>query len=214
MRLVIYFLIGCLSTVYSSSHAQSTSYKRYSLKSAIVEYKMSGMQTGTATLYFDEFGMKEATYENTVMELYGVKVETKTVNYLMGYLQYSIDRINNTATKTKNTMLESLVENSKGDLEEVGQEMFISMGGKMTGSEEMIGKPCEIWVLESLGTKVWVWKNIPLRTETNMMGIQIVKVATSLKENVEIPKDKLEVPANVEFTEIDLNNLNKMIEGF
>jgi hypothetical protein len=164
------------------------------------------VQTGTAIMYFDDYGMKEATYENTVMDMYGIKLETESINYLVGYFQYILDIKNNIATKTKNTILQSLVEKSKGDLEEVGRDMFVSMGGEMTGTENMIGKPCEIWELKSMGTKIWVWENIPLRSETNLMGIQILRVATKIDENAVIPTEKLEVPTDIEFTEIDMNN--------
>jgi cell division protein FtsB len=184
--------------------AQTKEYKRYSMKSAIVNYEMSGLQNGTAKLYFDDYGMKEATYETATLEMYGIKKETETVNYLNGYWQYNLDKKANSATKSKNTMLESIVEGSEdGDLVEVGLEMFEAMGGKKTGHEEIIGKPCEIWELQSMGTKVWVWKNIPLRSETDIMGIKIIRVATDVDENADIPSGKIEIPTDIVFMEIE-----------
>ena len=184
--------------------AQTKEYKRYSMKSAIVKYEMTGLQNGTAKLYFDDYGMKEATYETATLEMYGMKQEIETVNYLHGYWQYNLDKKTNSATKSKNTMLESIVEGSEdGDLVEVGLEMFGAMGGKKTGKEDIIGKPCEIWELQSMGTKVWVWKNIPLRSETDIMGIKIIRVATSVVENADIPSGKIEVPTDIEFMEIE-----------
>ena len=195
--------------------AQTKEFKRYSMKSGVVKYEISGMQNGTAEMFFDDFGMKEATYENTVIEMYGIKQESKSINYLQGYWQYNIDQISNSATKTKNTILESIVENSEdGDLVVIGQEMFKSMGGTLIGEEDVIGKPCKIWELKSMGTKVWVWENVPLKTETNMMGISILRIATSVEKNADVPASKLEIPSDIEFQEIDLGKIQEMMDGY
>ncbi len=214
MKIRAIILAGLLLLIYSVS-AQTKEFKRYSMKSGIVKYEISGMQNGTAEMYFDDFGMKEATYEKAVIEMYGIKQQSESVNYLQGYWQYNIDKLTNSATKTKNTILESIVENSEdGDLVVIGKEMFISMGGKLIGEEDVIGKLCEIWELESLGTKVWVWENIPLRTETNMMGISIIRIATSVEENADVAASKLEIPTDIEFKEIDLGEVQKMMDGY
>ena len=208
LLLLAFILIG------SEAISQTKEYKRYSLKSGIVKYTIDGMQKGSAELYFDNWGMKEATYENSVIEMYGIKQESETVNYLDGYWQYNVDKQSNTGTKTKNTVLESIVENSEdGDLVVIGQQMFTNMGGKKIGSGEVIGKPCEIWELESVGTKVWVWENIPLKTETNMMGMTLVREATSIETDADIPEGKLDIPTDIEFNEIDLNSIQNMMNG-
>jgi hypothetical protein len=184
--------------------AQTNVFKRYKIKSAIVEYELSGNQTGTATLYFDNFGMQEATYESSVLEIYGDSQQLETVSYLLGFWQYTLDVEAGTGTKTKNTVLESLVMNSDGDLEQLGLKMFRSMGGKLSGTEEMLGKTCDVWELKSMGTKIWVWKNIPLKSVTEMMGLNIIRTAISLQENVVIPAEKLEIPSEIDFMEVGL----------
>ncbi len=214
MKIRPIILVSLLLFICSVS-AQTKEFKRYSMKSGVVKYEISGMQNGTAEMYFDDFGMKEATYENTTIEMYGIKQESKSINYLQGYWQYNIDQTTNSATKTKNTILESLVDNSEdGDLVVIGKEMFTSMGGELIGEEDVIGKPCEIWELKSVGTKVWVWKNIPLKTETNMMGISIIRIATSVEENTDVPSSKLEIPTDIEFKEIDLGDIQKMMDSY
>lgn len=208
-KLFIFFLLSFTNFTLAQSHE----FKRYAIKSAIVEYQLTGMQTGTSITYFDNYGMQEATYEKALVDVFGVKQETETANYLNGYWQYNIDLLTNSGTKTKNTFLESLVENSDGDLEEPGLEMFRSMGGKMTGTEELLGKSCNVWELESMGTKVWVWKNIPLKSETEMMGLTILRTAIRLEENIDIPQEMLKIPDNIEFTEFDINTLNNLMPG-
>lgn len=213
MKLNFQLIIILLFVSTNVSLAQNNDFKRYSIKSAIVEYELSGMQIGTAITYFDNYGMQETTYESSVIDMFGVTQEAETVNYLQGYWQYNLDLKTNTGTKTKNTVLESLVESSDGDLEQVGLDMFKSMGGKKVGAEEILGKLCDVWELTSMGTKVWVWKNIPLKSETKMMGMEIIRSATILQENVKIPSDKMEIPKEIEFKEIDISNLDKMMQG-
>lgn len=212
MTLKFKFIILSFFLIVNSVMAQSHDFKRYAIKSAIVEYELSGMQTGTSTTFFDNYGMQEATYEEAIVDMFGDKQEIKTVSYLNGYWQYNLDLQTNTGTKTKNADLESLVENSDGDLEQLGLEMFKSMGGKLIGQEKLLGKTCDLWELESLGTKVWVWKNIPLQSETEMMGLTILRKAISLKEGVGIPLEKLKVPDGIEFTEVDSNNFNNLMQ--
>jgi len=200
-------LVGIILFFNSSAlTAQTKDYKRYKLKSAIIKFQQSG------TLFFRYlFGLCLSSSFCNNLNFYLVK----TVNYLHGFMQYNMDMINKTATKTKNTILQSLVENSESsDLEEIGMEMFKQMGGEKVGKEDIIGKPCEIWELKQMGTKVWIWNGIPLRTETDMMGIKLIKVATNIKANVSIPPDKIEIPPDIEFKEIDMGNLNEMIQQY
>lgn len=214
--LTLSFLIATIMLLNTSTlTSQTEEYKRYKKKSAIVKYDQTGTREGFAILYYDEYGMKEANYEKGEMKMFGITQKIETVNYLDGFMQYNIDKINNTATKTENTMLKSMIENTESaDLEEIGMEMLKEMGGEKIGSEDVIGKPCEIWEIKQMGTKIWIWNGITLRTETDMMGMKIVKVATSIQTNVSIPSDKIDVPTDVEFNVIDLENINNMIRQY
>jgi hypothetical protein len=194
-----------------SAFGQEKSFKRYNLKSGVIRYEMTGMQTGTAVTYFDDYGMKEATYEHFVVDLYGEEQVFDNVSYLIGFWQYNLDKQNGIATKSKNRTLASLVEDSEdGNLVMIGKELFSSMGGKLSGEEEFMGRKCEIWELESMGTKIWVWENIPLKTETELMGISIRREAVEIEENADIPPSKFELPKDVEFIEIDQEDLDQI----
>lgn len=215
MKILSVLMVFALSMMLTSAHSQTVDYKRYKIKSAIVTYEISGMQSGTIDLYFDDYGVNEASYENTLLEMFGVTQETKTVNYLQGYWQYNLNLTTNTGTKTKNTMLEQIVNNAENaDLEEVGMEMLVAMGGQKVGDEEFLGRNCEIWEIESMGTTVWIWNGISLKSETNMMGITMNRVATSIDENAVVPAEKLEIPDNVTFTEVDIDNIQNMMNGY
>jgi hypothetical protein len=185
--------------------AQVIEFKRYNIESGIVEYTLSGMQSGTSTLYFDQYGMREASYEETTMEMMGMSQETETVNYLDGVWQYTWDKKTNSGTKIKNTMLASLVDNAEeADLVEVGYEMLEAMGGVKIGEESVLDKPCEIWEVSQMGTKIWVWEGITMKSQTSMMGFTINRVATSLQAGAAIPEEMVAIPDDIEFKEVQM----------
>lgn len=185
--------------------AQTKDFKRYSIESGIVEYELTGIQVGQATLYFDNYGMVEATYEKAVMDAMGFRRDIEFVNYLDGYWQYNWDKIINSATKMKNTILADIIENAEdGDLAEAGMVMLKAMGAEKIGEEVLLGKACDIWEVQQLGTKLWVWKGVTLKSNMNMMGMIINRVATSIAPDAPIPSDKISLPEGVEFLELTM----------
>lgn len=183
--------------------AQST-VNRYKVKSGIVEYKITGTQSGRETLYFDKFGKREATYSNTKISFGGFSQETNTMALLKGKYQYNIDLDKKTGNKIDNPFLQqmnqSAAEQGK-DLTDAGEEMMKQMGGKKIGTEMFLGKKCDVWEIKQMSTKVWVYKGIALKTESNMAGMKMTKVATSFQENVKIPEIKFTIPKDVKMTD-------------
>lgn len=153
--------------------------KRYGIKKACIEYELSGTQTGKETLYIGDWGWLEAKYTQTQIEVMGFTQKTNTATFVEGTWIYTVDLDNKTGTKTENTMLKAL---QGQDIEEVGKRILIDMGGEKVGSETLLGdKVCEMWEVKNIGTKTWLWKGIPLKTETNMMGMKMSSVATKIK---------------------------------
>ena len=85
--------------------------------------------------------------------------------------------------------------------------MMKQMGGKKIGSEKFLGRQADIWEIKQMGTKSWVWKGVPLKSELNMMGMKISIVATKISE--EFDKSKLERPKN-----IDYKDMSEMMKSF
>ena len=185
-------------------HAQSgKKIKRNKVKSGIIENKISGMNKGSETIYFDDWGMLEAKYTQTVISMMGFKQKSNTLTLLDGEWTYNIDLDKKTGTKMKTPLMERLAKNAKNkDLTDVGKEMMQQMGGKKTGMEKVLGKLCEVWEIKSMGSKVWVWNGVALKSETNLGGMKMSKVAQTAKFNVAIPADKVKMPAGVTINEM------------
>lgn len=175
--------------------------KRYGEESGIITYEYTGMQTGKETIYFDQWGMREAKYTQASSKISGVTQKKDEVAIIDNDWVYTADLIKKTGVKTKNQMLKQLVANANTtDMAELGKKMLTTMGGKKTGTEEIAGKTCEIWEVAS--TKIWIWKSITLKTETNIMGLSYTMVAKEVKTGVNIPADKFKAPEGVDYKDL------------
>ncbi len=183
-------------------------FKRYEFKSGKVVYQSSGTMSGTETMYFDNYGMLEVKDTKATLEMMGIKQVTDTKVIMNDKWIYTIDNNSGDANKMENPLYSMFPEGT--DLEKVGEEMMINMGGKKIGTETLLGKDCDIWEIKKLMSKVWVWKSIPIKSEVNMMGMNITQIATSVEVDISVSPDKFKIPEGVEFKDmgnIDINSL-------
>lgn len=190
------------SQVRDSEELLKAGYKRYGIESGMIEYTMSGTQTGTETIYFDRWGLREAKYTQSDKNMMGMNEKTETLIFFDGAWMYTIDLIRKTGTKMENPLLNDLSDESPNkDLAKLGEEMLSGMGGIQVGSENILGKTCEVWEAEEISFKSWVWKGIALKTQVNMMGMGSNVIATRIEEGVKIPEEKFTIPRDVEISE-------------
>lgn len=192
------FALLCTATL----HAQDV--RRYKVASAIIQYTMSGMQTGTETLWFDRHGMREAKLTQTTMSVAGMTVKTNSLTIFDNGTTTTVNLDLKTATRMPTPMYQDLVDATKsqgGDMTDLGMAMVKRTGAEKTGEGTVAGKPCEIWEIKSLGSKMWLWNGIVLRQETNLAGQSMKSEATAVQENVPIPEDKFAIPAGITATQ-------------
>jgi hypothetical protein len=182
----------------------SQDFRRYKIRSGIVEYKLSGMQTGTETLYFDRWGMREAKYTQTEIKAGSISVKQNRLGLLDGEWPYAVDLDQKTGTKIATPMMKELAGAAKRegkDATDLGEEMLARMGGRKIGMETLLGKTCDVWEIKSLNAKSWVWQGLTLKTEVNMMGKTTTTEAVRLQDNVSVPEEKLTLPQDVKITQ-------------
>ncbi len=188
--------------------------KRYGIKSGVIEYIITGSQEGTKTLYFDSWGMRQAEYTRSVLSVGGFTKSLNLVNIIDGEFQYMINIDQNSGTKTRNPILKS-IEQLKGQkgFNEFGEQMLLSMGANKIGSENFLGKDCDVYEMKSTGTKLWVWEWLTLKSETKSGGMNINLTATRINEGGSVPKEKFKIPEKVVLNEVDIDNIeNEMRE--
>lgn len=179
---------------FTIAHSKDTGFKRYNVKSGIVVYQLSGMQKGTETLYWDDYGKREARYTESTISIFGMKKTTKQLTILDGEWSYTVNYDEKTVTKTS---VEHLKQIAKGNNLLIAGEDFLEKNGEKTGEETILDKKCDIWDLSDYSTKLWIWNSIPLKSETDMI-VKIALTAISLKINVKVPEDKFAYPKDFE----------------
>lgn len=146
--------------------------------------------------------MRKANYITAETSIGGFSIKENKITILDGEWTYNIDLDKKSGSKIKTQLLYELIETAGDkDLGELGEEMLIRMGGKKIGKDEMLGKTCDIWELQSLNTRSWVWNWITLKTEAKLMGITVIKTATKIDANASIPEEKFKIPAGIVISE-------------
>ncbi len=230
MKKLIISLVILLCAVSS----YSIDMKKYQIKSGIVEYKITGKQQGTQTLYFDNWGLLSSEYQEATTSMMGMTVKSYTLNITDKEWTYNINLDEKTGTKVSNKDIKDLMNSlDKKDMDELGRKMMERLGGKKIGNETFLGKNCEVWELTKLKSKVWVYKYIPLKTIMNIIG-EVTIEAVKIEDNASVAADKFVVPKGIKITEqkiteeekqmseemmkmfgngeIDLEKMQKMIE--
>lgn len=180
--------------------------KMYGAESGKIDYKITGSgnimgvttkTVGKKRLIFKDFGAKSLTEENQVQKTVvggNANMEkTHKISLIDGAMLYSVDLQKKRIMRMQNPAM-VMMGAMGGDksIKDMGEAMLKKMGGKKTGTDKVLGYSCDVW--EAMGTKQCIYKGIPLRVESNMMGIKNVEVATKAEFDISIPDNDLKLP--------------------
>lgn len=175
------------------------------LKSAIYETETimpGGMGTTTSKITFDDYGKKSRSAINTAMSFGGKSMNTSANSLMVDGYAYSWQSGAKTGNKFK-------LDQSKFDpnnLANMTEEMKKKLNYKDEGTETIDGRECKVasFSMEQMKGKMWMWKQVPVKMEMTMMGKVVNSTLKSLEENPSIPAGTFDVPADIEFKEINL----------
>ncbi len=173
--------------------------RRYpELKSAIIKYKVSGMNNGTEIVYIDDWGRREAIYKKFTTKMMGIDLERNFMTLIAdnGKWVYNIDLNSKTAIRMDNKGFKALQGNS-------GSSMDVAIGATKIGTEEILGKTCDVWKKSNPYSMAWMWKGIALKKDQNVAAMGVITEAIEIQENVSIPDDKLIIPSDVKVKVLD-----------
>jgi len=200
--------------------------KLYDVESGKITYEIKGsgeimgskMQTvGKKRVIFDAYGAKNLTEENkiekqTVMGKTNT-TKTHTMTYMKNGMMYHVNFDQRHIMRMGNmgAGMGALMGGGQ-NMKQSGEEMMKKMGGKKTGTDKVLGYTCDVWDL--MGTKQCMYKGIPLRVETNVMGLKNIEVATKAEFDISLSKDDFKMPDfpiyDMEGNKIDKSNLDAM----
>ena len=74
----------------------------------------------------------------------------------------------------------------------MGEKMLKQMGGKKIGTETIAGYTCDVWKMR-VATQC-LYKGVPLKVTTNLMGIERTEVATEAHFDIDIDESSYRLP--------------------
>jgi hypothetical protein len=193
----VFFLTVCLLLAFQYGYGQEKAPKPFKIKSGIIEYKYSGDKTGTATQYFDDYGMKSAMYAELTQN--GQTAKSWVVS--SGDYQYMWDPSKpGQGMKIKNPLSSWIAEASGDDLESFAASTYEKMGFVKSGTETFLGKTCNV-VKGDMG-KVLTWNGILMLMDFKMGAYSSKQEVTSIKTDVPVDGKYFVIPKNITFSEM------------
>ena len=212
----------------SLGFAGANQMQKYEVKSGKIAYDIKGsgdimgmvkMKTvGKKRVIFDDYGVQNLVEENKVEKktTQGQTETTKshTMVYMKDSILYQVDFSKKRIMRMQNpaAAMGTLFGGDK-TMKQTGEAMMKQMGGKKMGSDKVLGYTCEVW--EIMGSvKQCMYKGIPLKIESDMMGMKNTEIATKIEFDISIDKEDFELPDfpiyDMEGNKLDKNNLDSI----
>jgi hypothetical protein len=181
---------------------------RFAIKSGHVKYRLTGNNIGYEEIYWDDYGAKYYTEENykEISEEYGFLKEKKehSIFIFKGAEVINVDMISKTGTisnkgsyKTEENRKRQLTEQEQ---EEMSEKIIRSLNLEVVGKKKILGRECT--VLNGVYSKYWIYKGVPLKTETTFDNFIVDSKAKIFQENIDIPPERFEPPPGVRITDV------------
>lgn len=184
MKLIALFVLAIVSLFPNNS---KQNLQEYVFKSGMIKYKLEGRISGTEQIYFDDYG--KLFYDLKTINRNKTEYSDITLNILCYDTIITIKEIDHTAIKSTVSDL-----NLKNKHNLINPELLIEMGYTKTSDEKVSGIVCEKYSGEN--GNMWVWNNIILKSEIEIMGIIIYSEAIEIITGIDIPKTKFQIPNN------------------
>jgi len=198
-KIYLKFFISTLFVllIVNQIQAQEVSLKPYGIESGIIEYKYSGSQVGTGTMYFDEYGYRSAMKMDTKMN------DEPQKGWVVSFkdYQYIFDPSKpDEGLKMKNPIIESFFKMDKPDFDKVAEDLYSKMGMKKAGTEKFMDRDCIVFKGDN--GKILTWNGILMLMDMTYSGIKTKQEVTSIKINVPVDAKYFEIPKNIKFHEM------------
>jgi len=196
MEKYILLMIGLVSLT-GITYGQNQAKGPFKFKSGIIEYRYTGDKTGTAVHYIDDYGLKTAAYT----EITSDGELTKGWVVSSGEYQYMWDPDRPAqGMKMKNPMMTGIQQSSADENEDLNVETYEKMGMKKTGTENFLGRECDL--LQGTMGKVLIWNGVMMLMDLSMGDYVSHQEATSVKTNVPVDAKYFIPPKNIAFSEM------------
>lgn len=158
----------------------------FDIKSAKIVYKIAnGPQSGTQTLYIDDYGAKavlvldlKSKYDVNNQTLYWNGKQTIMINH-------ETKAVSKSPFRPKATEPPALAN--------TGEQIRKSIGYEKLGDETIAGKTCEVWFNAKQNFKYYLWNKFALKM---VLGNSINEEAIAVEDLNELPASLIEIPTD------------------
>lgn len=171
----------------------------FEVKSGIVEMTTDMMGEQKQTMYFDDYGKKQALYSKTSVTMFGQTINSSSLSITADGKSTEIDLEKKTGKSRKVATATSSVP----DPATFTAEMKAKYKYEELPEREIAGKKCKGFAIEpmkGMPMKAWTWKGVPMLSMTRV-GNGLVTMTTTSFQEVAVPAEKFKVPADVKITE-------------
>ena len=205
-------LLSAVLLISFSLSAQTKKNRLYPFKSGVIEYTYSGNTTGTQVLYIDDYGFLQCEITKTETRQFGQTEKKNEVKLSKGLDIYQWDPETKKGTRIHNSLAEELMNDPDFDPEEFGKRTMESLGFTKSGEETLDGKRCEVY--KGMGSTIWIWNGLALKTEVKLLGTKTVWTATSIRLDQGAPADKFKIPSDITIEDLgNFDPLEMMMKG-
>ncbi len=200
-------LLFLLAVPWMAGADESPWQKKLPFKEAVIIYELSGMENGEEVLYIRDWGRQTARHRTTATTVLGIKQVSRSIEIVTPEWLYSFDLQEETGTKSINPrklMLDEYQKLSAADrkkVDENAQNTAVMFMGTVQGSvepnaKEILGYACDRTA--GLDTTVYFIHDTPisLYTESNIVGISVKSVATSVEKKA-VDEQFFQIPEHI-----------------
>lgn len=184
-------LAGCDSSDSGVTLPGGGELKRFQVESGRVVLELSGMQSGTETAEWNRWGLYENKTTQAVTKIMGItqKQNSRTVTTPDWIVNIDLDK--NAGIRMANPIKQMAENMNEDDAAKMGEKMLEQMGGKKSGTMEILGRTCDVY--EVMMVKTCVWKGIELYSESKSGIATIKRVAVSLEEGASVGNSTFDI---------------------
>lgn len=209
MRLLLLSVFCLAFTSIATAQSAFNYQKRFQVKSGHVEYELTGMVTGTKSLWWDYFGEKYHEETNCTQVVKTMNRTEVIKNHSLaiadGTYYYNVDMETMEGTKIHKDAIPNFALLGSGlndnEMEQLGEGLLKGFDGNAEKhSEVVLGRNCDVTKLA--GAKIHQYKGVVLRSYTQINGSENKEEALSFDENISVPASKFTPPANAIISDI------------
>lgn len=181
----------------------SGTFKGFGIQSALINYDINGSGklsadsqleiSGRSTLVFTEWGARKLYKEKYIESTTGAVKNTKTIRTLYREDRGIVHRADFEKQKietSEDPIMKLAVTTGKNLYKKAMEEMLAK--GKKIGTSAVLGHRCDEWLYK--GKKRCYYKGVPLKEESMVSGIKVLKTAVSIEFDKNISDDVFALP--------------------